>query len=371
MPRPAKGARLWFDKNAKLWFIRDGSLKRGTGCSLEERAGAEEKLKFYIAKKYEPPKDRRAAGLLVADILTYYARNVAPGQKSDASSYAIERLVEWWGPRAVSEVKTSTCKAYVEHRMSQPIRQAIKAKIPKMTSQETARRELTVLRAAINAWHAETPFDALPVVTLPKQSPPRNRWLTRTEVARLLHATRKLEDKDAGRALRRFIIVSIYTATRSGAVRRLGWLPNTLGGHIDFDAGVIHRRGEDDEETRKRRPPARIPDRIAGNLRRWRSEDMRQTNDHDPIPFVIHFRGSPVASQRRSWAAACKIAGLGNEVTPHILKHTAITWMMRSGIDPWDVSGYAGTSLKMIEEVYGHHHPEFQGDVANRIGKRT
>ncbi|MDX1561983.1 MAG: ATP-binding cassette domain-containing protein, partial [Gammaproteobacteria bacterium] len=32
---------------------------------------------------------------------------------------------------------------------------------------ETARRELTVLRAAINAYHAETPLDALPVVTLP------------------------------------------------------------------------------------------------------------------------------------------------------------------------------------------------------------
>ncbi len=97
---------------------------------------------------------------------------------------------------------------------------------------------------------------------------------------------------------------------------------------------------------------------------------MRQANDHDPIPFVIHFRGGPVASQHRSWAATCKIAGLGKEVTPHILKHTAITWMMRSGIDPWDVSGYAGASLKMIKEVCGHHHPEFQGDAAGRIGKR-
>ncbi|MCP4319530.1 MAG: tyrosine-type recombinase/integrase [Hyphomicrobiales bacterium] len=254
--------------------------------------------------------------------------------------------------------------------MRQPIRQATKTDTPKMTSQETARRELTVLRAALNAWHAETPLDALPVVTLPRQSPPRNRWLTRAEVARLLRATRQLEDVDAGRALRRFIIISIYTATRSGAVRRLGWLSNTLGGHVDLNAGVMHRRGIYDDETRKRRPPVRIPGRIAGSLRRWRAEDMRKSAVRDPIPFVIHFRGRPVTSQRRSWTAACNLAGLATDVTPHILKHTAITWMMQSGIDPWDVSAYAGTSLKMIEQVYGHHHPEFQSGAAERIGKR-
>jgi len=367
MPRPAKGARLWFDRKSALWYIRDGSIKRGTGCGLEERAGAEASLRVYIEQKYEPPSDSSPSRLLVADVLTYYAREVAVGQKSQATSYAIERLVEWWGSKALSDVKRSTCQDYVSHRSSQPIRQAKKTKTPKLTSAETARRELTVLRAAINAYHKETPLDALPVVTLPKSSDARPDWLRRDQVARLIRAARKLEDKDSARALQRFILLGIYTGTRSGALRRLGWVPNTLGGHIDIDAGIIHRRGDDEEETKKRRPSVRIPDRLKGFLRRWRAADMAMDK---PVAYVIHYRGKPVDAQRKSWAAARDAAGLGKEITPHILRHTAASWLMIAGAEVWDAAHYLGMSPKMLEDVYGHHHPDFQKAVAAKVGKK-
>lgn len=366
MPRPAKGARLWFDRKAGHWFIRDGSIKRGTGCGFEERSRAEGKLREYIEEKYEPPTDSSAARLLVADVLTYYAREIAPGQKSQATSYSIERLLDWWGGKALSDVKRSTCQAYVEHRMSQPIRQAKKTKTPKLVSQETARRELTVLRAAINSYHAETPLDALPVVTLPKASKPRPDWLRRSEAALLIRAARRLEDKESARALTRFILIGLYTGTRSGAIRRLGWFPNTLGGHIDLDAGVIHRRGDDEGETNKRRPSVRIPDRLMGFLRRWRAKDLAR---NVPVRFVIHYRGAPVDKQRKAWTAARKAAGLPETIKPHILRHTAATWLMQAGADIWDAANYLGMSVKMLEEVYGHHHPDYQKDVAARVGR--
>lgn len=367
MPRPAKGARLWYDKSSGLWYIRDGSTKRGTGCGQDERAGAEEALRQYIAQKYEPPTDNRPSRLLVADVLTFYTREIAPGQKSQTTSYAVDRLVDWWGVRPLSDVRRSTCQEYVAHRMSQPIRQAKKAKEPKTVSAETARRELTVLRAAINAYHAETPLEALPVVTLPKASDARPDWLRRGQVAKLIRATRKFDDKEAARALQRFILLGVYTGTRSGALRRLGWLPNTLGGHIDVDAGVIHRRGDDEEETKKRRPTVRIPQRLAGFLERWRKQDM---GGKKPIAYVIHYRGSPVDKQRKAWASARDAAGLGKEITPHILRHTAASWLMLAGADIWDVANYLGMSPKMLEDVYGHHHPDFQKDVASKVGKR-
>ena len=367
MPRPAKGARIWFDRTAELWFIRDGSFKRSTGCGIENRAGAEAQLRDYIAQKYELPTDSRPARLLVSDVLTFYGREIAPGQKSDATSYSIERLLDWWGTKTLADVKRSTCQDYVAHRVKQPIRQATKTKTPKLVRTETVRRELTVLRAAINAYHAETPLDALPVVTLPKASDARPHWLRRDEVARMLRAARKMEDKDSARALIRFILLGIYTGTRSGSLRDLGWMPNTLGGHIDVDAGVIHRRGDDEEETKKRRPTVRIPDRLAGFLRRWRDADMNATK---PVPFVIHYRGKPVDKQRKSWAAARKAAGLGEEITPHILRHTAATWLMFTGPELWDAANYLGMSPKMLEDVYGHHSPEFQKDVASRVGRK-
>lgn len=367
MPRPAKGARLWFDRKAGLWFVRDGTSKRSTGCGLEGRAGAEEALRLYIAEKYEPPSDSSPARLLVDDVLAFYVRTIAPGQKSQTTSFAVERLVGWWHGKPLSDVKRSTCQAYVEHRMTQPIRQAKKTKAPRLVSAETARRELTVLRAAINAYHAETPLDALPVVTLPEASEARPNWLRRDEVARLLRAARAMEDKDAGRALVRLILIGVYTGTRSGAMRRLGWLPNTLGGYVDLNAGVIHRRGDEEDETKKRRPSIRIPDRLIDFLRRWHRLDMEMER---PPGFVIHYRGSPVDKQRKSWTRARMVAGLGPEITPHILKHTAITWALQSGIKIWDASGFFGTSAQIIEDVYGHHSPEFQRGVAARIGRR-
>lgn len=367
MPRPSKGARPWFDRTTGYWFIRDGSVKRSTGCRFEEREGAEKALREYLETKYEPPTDSRPSRLLVADVLTYYAREIAPGQKSQTTSYSIERLLSWWGGKALSEVKRSTCQDYVTARMRQPIRQAKIAKKPKLVSQETARRELTVLRAAINAYHAETPLDALPVVTLPKASQSRPDWLRRDEAARLLRATRHMDDKDAARALKRFILVGLYTGTRSGALRRLGWLPNTLGGHIDMRAGVIHRRGDGEAETKKRRPPVRVPDRLNGFLRRWRTEDMERDT---PIPFLIHFRGKPVEKQRKSWAAARDMAGLPKKITPHILRHTAATWLMQTGPDIWDAANYLGMSVKMLEDVYGHAHPDFQHAIASKVGRK-
>lgn len=367
MPRPAKGARIWFDRAAGYWFIRDGSLKRSTGHGLEDRAGAEAELRDYIQGKYEPPIDSRPSRLLVADVLTFYGREIAPGQKSSTTSYSIERLLDWWSAKALSDVKRSTCQDYVAYRITQPIRQAKKAKEPKLVSAETARRELTVLRAAINAYHAETPLDALPVVTLPKSSEARPHWLRRAEVARLLRAARKLEDKDSARALIRFILLGVYTGTRSGALRRLGWMPNTLGGHIDVDAGVIHRRGDEEDETKKRRPTIRIPGRLVGFLRRWREQDSKAKK---PSAFVIHYRGHPVDKQRKSWAAAREAAGLGAEITPHILRHTAATWLMLTGPEIWDAAHYLGMSPKMLEDVYGHHSPDFQKDVASRVGRK-
>lgn len=365
MPRPAKGSRLWLDRKTGYWFIRDGTIKRSTGCRSTEREGAEGQLRAYIAQKYEPPTDNRPAHLLIADVLTYYAREIAPGQKSQATSYSIERLLDWWGARTLADIKRSTCQEYVTYRTTQPIRQAKKTKTPKMVSAETARRELTVLRAAVNAYHAETPLDALPVVTLPEASQSRPDWLRREEVARLLRAARKLEDKDSARALQRFILIGIYTGTRSGAIRRMGWVPNTLGGHVDIKAGVIHRRGDGETETKKRRPSIRVPDRLKGFLRRWHDADMKEG-----VGFVIHYRGRPVDKQRKSWAAARDASGLGKEVTPHILRHTAATWLMLAGADKWDAADYLGMSVAMLEDVYGHHHPDFQAAIAAKVGRR-
>lgn len=364
MPRPSKGPRLWFDDATGLWYVRDGTRKRGTGCGAQEREGAEKALAEYIAEKYEPP--REGAALLVADVLTFYAREFAASHRSTATSYAIERLVEWWGSRPITDIRASTCRAYVEHRTSSTIPQAKRnAAKARPISTATAARELTVLRAAVNAWHAETPLAALPVVTIPPLPEGRQRWVTRDEAARLLRGARTVEHPDARRALIRFILVALYTGTRSGAIRALAWHPNTLGGWFDLDRQIMHRRADGEIQTKKRKPSVRIPDRLMPFLRRWRAEDLASGR-----AFVVTYRGEPMDAQRRAWTKAREAAGLGADVVPHTLRHTAATWMMHARIPVVDAADYLGMSVDLFWSTYRHAHPDHQTETASRIGRR-
>lgn len=366
MPRRAKGPRLYLDPKERVFVIRDGTRKRRTGCGEGERERAEIALRDYIAAKYEPVSDHRPDRVLVADVLTYYNREIAPSQKAAASTgYAVDRLLEWWNTKPLSVVKRSTCAAYVSHRTSQPIPQARTgiARARKVTV-ETARRELGVLRAAINAYHAENALDAVPIVTLPPAAPPRDRWLTRGEAAAFLRAARMHPERPARNALIRFTLIALYTGTRSAAIRTIAWMPTTTGGWIDLEAGVMYRKAAGVRPSRKLQPPLRVPTRLLGHLRRWRQLDG---------PKAVHvIRQGATAGlyQRRTWAWVRGKAGLGAEVVPHILRHTAATWMMQQGTSIWDAAGYLGMSPEILWRVYGHHHPDWQHDIANRVGRR-
>ena len=111
-----------------------------------------------------------------------------------------------------------------------------------------------------------------------------------------------------------------------------------------------------------------MPDRLLAHLRRWRRIGAS-------VRSVIEFRGERVQKVRTSFDNIVKEAGLGN-VTPHTLRHTAITWALAGqpkrgrwrpatpGASIWDVSTYFGVSPKVIEQVYGHAIPDRDAAVA-------
>lgn len=174
----------------------------------------------------------------------------------------------------------------------------------------TIRRELNVLQAAANYCHKEGYLTQAVRVTLPAAPPAKDRWLTRSEAARLIQAARKLQ---RGAHVARFILLALYTGTRKDAILRLALLPSTSGGWIDVEQGVLHRRGAGEHETKKRRAPMRLSRKLLAHCRRWKANgDI----------WAVHVNGQRVGDIKRSFAAACEAAGLSG-VTPHTLKHTA------------------------------------------------
>ena len=98
------------------------------------------------------------------------------------------------------------------------------------------RRELGTLAAAINYCHAEGYLTVARKVRLPAKPPSRDRWLTRDEAARLLRAAYR---NPKAQHLARFVLVALHTGTRSDAIMHLQFVPNTQGGWVNTEAGMM------------------------------------------------------------------------------------------------------------------------------------
>lgn len=384
MPRPAKGARLWVepeerDSEGKIvrrasFVIRDGKSKVRTGCARTDRQGAEQALAEYIARKYQVPRDRgrHPSQILVLDVLNIYLTDKAPKQSDPTITKSrIMTLAAWWSDRTLAEVNGTTCREYVAHRVAQPRRAAkphVTGNPARMVTSAGARRELEDLRSAINHHRKEGLCSEIVGVAMPDKGEPHEDWLTRSEAARLIWAAWRarqkmgegITDRSVGRHVARFILVGVYTGTRHAAICSAAFTPAVGRGHVDTDTGVFYRRKQGSRKTNKRQSPVRLPNRLLAHLRRWKRLGIAKH-------AVVEWNGKPVASVRKSFASAATAAEIDRHITPHICRHTAATWAMQSGADIWAAAGWLGMSPEVLERVYGHHHPDFQRDVADRM----
>ncbi len=343
MPQHSKGARLQWRADTKRYIIRDGSHRLSTGTS--DRREAESILSRYIAERDRPtagPRD--PSQITVAEVLEHYAAEHAPTCKDPARiGHAVAALVPILGALPVSSITGETCRHFGRVRGKAP---------------GTIRKELGTLQAALNYCHAEGYLTAAPKVRLPAKPTPRDRWLSRDEVAKLLRAAYR---NPKTRHVVPFILVAIYTGTRSDAILRLRFMPNTYGGWIDLERGLMHRRGVGEAETKKRQPPIPLPRRLLAHLRRWREAGAQH---------VVEYKGSRVASVKHAWATALAEAGI-EHCTRHDLRRTAVTWAMQNGIDKWAACGFFGLTMDVLESTYGHHHPEYLRSAVEAMERRA
>ena len=329
MPRRAKGPRLYLDPKRKQWAIRDGAHFIRTGCGERDSAAAEKYLAQYIAHKHKP----EASGApMIADMLAVYGDEVAPGMKSARLiGYNISNLLKWWGDKTAAQITMRTCKEFAATRPSQ-----------------AAGADLKILKAATDYWHKSEygPLNFQPVFWRPKPNPPKERWLTKREAARLVKAAKPYLH------LRRMILLGLHTGSRPGVILALRW------DQIDLRAGVMRRLQSGAlQDAKKRAPPVRLGRKILGHLRRWKRLD-------GDIQFVCHFEGRAVEDPHGSWRKVIKAAKLPG-VTRHTLRHTRATWMAQKGVPLFHAAGFLGMTTKTLESVYAHHHPNWQEEAAN------
>lgn len=366
VPQVSKGARLWLYRRKgrqSLWLIRDGGFQRSTGCGPDERAKAEEALVDYITSRRPDTGRRHTHEIGVAEVLNLYQMDLPHNKPSrELVGYHVANLLRYWGDKSLAQVKGSTCRAYESFRTggtgkntTSPTKPPLKSVTP-----STVRRELKTLSAAINHWHGESPLAAVPKVTLPEEGERRERVLEVNEVAALLRACRARR----WGYVARFILIGLYTGTRHDAILKLRWKAALSGGHIDLQRGILYRRGSAERETSKRRTPVKVRPKLHRLLQGWGGKDAKLEFSH-----VIHFKGRPLKGKLRSaWETIRDDAGLGPEVTPHVLRHTCATWNLWAGKDIWEVGGIIGADASTVERVYGHHRLE---TVAQSVARKV
>ncbi|MBR0875363.1 site-specific integrase [Bradyrhizobium tropiciagri] len=381
MSNISKGPRLWKRPaepgRQALWVVKDKGKRISTGCAAKPSEAhppeaAEQFLANYIAAKYAPERKLKDVDrILLADVLLIYHTDrrdqfeeKLQQRRFDAS---IGRLNEYLGNYKLSEMSQALTDGYVKHR----------------GGPGGARRDLENLRAAINHHAKQNLHRAVVTVSLPPKGQARDRWLERSEAARLLWAAwRHREEqtihrgKNKGikiktgkhtlRHLARFVLIGLYTGTRAAAIAAASPKREEGRAYVDLRAGIYYRLARGKRATTKRQPPAPLPDRLLAHMRRWVDKKIITT-------CFVEWNGKPIKSVKNAFARAVEVAGLdltdGN-VTAHTLRHTAATWLMQRGVDPWEAAGYLGMSVKVLIETYGHHHPNHMRGAADAITRK-
>lgn len=317
-----------------VWEIRwsEGGRSHRKSTREREQAAAVAAFGRWLAGDGLLPGAAPSADLRLEDVLEAYLtdhvahRVIAQSRALIAAGWLREGL----GGVRVSELTDARLLHYQAERRARD-----------GVSDATLRRELGVLQAALNYAVAERRLAAAacPVVRLPPEGRPRQRWLTTAQVGQLARAIEARLAAEATDGTAWFAALALETGARKGAIEALTWEL------VDREAGLVWFSQVALPLSRvKRRVDVPISDRLEGWLARYRPGLDGQSR----VVGTVQDLGRP-------FAALVAAAGLPGWVTPHVLRHTFATLRLRAGVPLWTVAGLLGDAPATVARVYGHH----------------
>lgn len=223
-----------------------------------------------------------------------------------------------------------------------------------VVSSSTVKRELGVLKAAMQ-WAFKSGLIAYVPPMYPVRSlPPKLRVLTEHEKNRLAKQARQESPW-----LYAFTYILMLTGQRKEAVLGLTWeqidLPNRVIHFTDTSLTLSERR--------KGRGTVPINDELAFLL--------NQIKVHGHVTgFVVNDCGKRIKAIYNAWNRMVKAAGLQG-VTPHTLRHTVATNLVRDNANIYKVSQLLGhRSVQTTERVYVHMNHEPLRDMMNGVSAK-
>jgi integrase len=202
----------------------------------------------------------------------------------------------------------------------------------------TVHRELSDIQAILN-WAVRRKLISFnPVAGF--QKPPRDDEIipppTPAEIQKII--------RHSAEHLKRAVYISYFTGLRPGEseLYQLKWQD------VDFDGRTIFIRSAQKGGPRARSVP--IHEKFYEKLRQWYKADRLSARNviiKSQGGYIIHYRGKPVASVKKAFAAAKRRAGITRRIRLYDLRHAFATAMLAAGGD-----------LKSTSELLGHSRPD-------------
>lgn len=269
-------------------------------------------------------------GMTVSAIWAEYVNDLGDRPTAKTMRYTGKAVLGHFGHYRPDQITTTLCRSYSRDRMAAGI------------SQGSVHTELGHLRSAMTFAERARIIDAAPHIERPAKPTPKERFLRKDEIQRLIDAA------DAPH-IAMAIHLLFATAARVGAILDLTW------DRVDLDRGVINLRLAD-ARTRKGRAVVPINRGLTAALQTARAAAL---TDH-----VIEWGGKPVKSIRKGFAAAALRANL-RDITLHTIRHSSAVEMVANGIPIEKVAQYLGHSNASITySTYGRFAPDHLADAA-------
>ena len=154
-----------------------------------------------------------------------------------------------------------------------------------------------------------------------------------------------------------FIQIAACTAARKGEILQLQWED------IDFKEKTITFRHDPENDQRiktKRTVTLPIGSYLINALKKVKLDAIG--------PWIFHHPdGSRMLDVKQSFSTAVKRAGLGANVTPHILRHSVNTILMEKHIPQSDVRDFLRHADFRMTSHYGHSREERLRSVAESL----
>lgn len=245
---------------------------------------------------------------------------------------------KWLSPKtAIREIRVPVLKAYFEHLIGE-----------RKLSVATVRRRFACLRAFFRRiaplYNAPDPFnDWRPALPRRKRLP---RTLSRFEASTLLQSSGSIPVTGRSRNLIFSTIVRLLVVTGM----RVGELCKLTLEDFSPDCSMCRVQGKGARDR-----VAYITDVGLRSELRAILESRRMSNGAVRAMFLNRL-GAPIAPQsvRSKLRRAAQAAGLIRRVTPHMLRHTAATLLLETGVDIRFVQRLLGHSSIATTEIYTH-----------------